>query len=583
VGGKLLSSYIPRSTSLHNIDLKKQSLLFIRHNSPAAHVKILSITPLAQLTRRFSQAVFPERLSAGLNLYHFSSQASSVSQRAPPRSANMPPMMSVTFLGTSSGGGPIDSRNCSSLVMDVLGDGTLWMVDCAEGTMRQFTQQPCRYGDKFYRRVAKINKIFITHMHADHTMGLITLLRTALGFPKLEADSSASGRPIVYPAPKIEIYGPQGIRQFVRSILAVTHSRSADKYAAHELLMNGEEPSAPITGTEREPLHSSEVPGRDLRCDEDGFWRGIAEERMGQGDSYCKVVVDAGPIIHRDMCLGFVVREILPEPTTTPASRTLVVLGDTSDPSGMKPLIAEPVRVFAPAVSATAPSSTAAALAAATISDDTTSSIAATTAVASSTVPSKVSLLIHECTDAHIPTRIDTKGRTGKNRQPNTVHTKAVEKGHSIPAMAGSFANAIGAEKLVLNHIGSRFPAPPPPNHSYSEWHKFQQACINEIERQAWETFKPPSSSSRSFQSKPVIAAWDFLTVEIPPYQPEPDHAEQVIRDRVHGNTSGFGGDSTHGTRQADNHDRGDHHKSRRGREHSGGNTYGGPQKKPRK
>ena len=34
--------------------------------------------------------------------------------------------ISVTFLGTSSGGGPTKSRNCSSLVVDMLGDGTLW-------------------------------------------------------------------------------------------------------------------------------------------------------------------------------------------------------------------------------------------------------------------------------------------------------------------------------------------------------------------------------------------------------------------------------------------------------------------------
>jgi len=32
----------------------------------------------------------------------------------------------VTFLGTSSGGGPTKTRNCSSLIVDTLGDGTLW-------------------------------------------------------------------------------------------------------------------------------------------------------------------------------------------------------------------------------------------------------------------------------------------------------------------------------------------------------------------------------------------------------------------------------------------------------------------------
>lgn len=43
-----------------------------------------------------------------------------------PRISDMSHLMSVTFLGTSSGGGPSESRNCSSLVADVLGDGSLW-------------------------------------------------------------------------------------------------------------------------------------------------------------------------------------------------------------------------------------------------------------------------------------------------------------------------------------------------------------------------------------------------------------------------------------------------------------------------
>jgi hypothetical protein len=36
--------------------------------------------------------------------------------------------MTATFLGTSSGGGPTESRNCSSLVLDVVGDGSLWSI-----------------------------------------------------------------------------------------------------------------------------------------------------------------------------------------------------------------------------------------------------------------------------------------------------------------------------------------------------------------------------------------------------------------------------------------------------------------------
>lgn len=36
----------------------------------------------------------------------------------------------VTFLGTGSGGGPTKTRNCSSLVVDMLGNGSLWSAYC---------------------------------------------------------------------------------------------------------------------------------------------------------------------------------------------------------------------------------------------------------------------------------------------------------------------------------------------------------------------------------------------------------------------------------------------------------------------
>lgn len=93
--------------------------------------------------------------------------------------------MTATFLGTSSGGGPTESRNCSSLVLDVVGDGSLWsipfhtyggyrptddttVVDCAEGTLRQFAFQP--QPPKDVGKVLKashIDKIFVTHMHRE--------------------------------------------------------------------------------------------------------------------------------------------------------------------------------------------------------------------------------------------------------------------------------------------------------------------------------------------------------------------------------------------------------------------------------
>ena len=71
-----------------------------------------------------------------------------------------------------------------------------------------------------------------------------------------------------------------------------------------------------------------------------------------------------------------------------------------------------------------------------------------------------VSLLIHEATDAYIPAHIDPEQRTGKNRTERSVMEKAVDKGHSTPAMAGLFAKQIDAQRLALNHIGARFVVP---------------------------------------------------------------------------------------------------------------------------
>ena len=151
-------------------------------------------------------------------------------------------------------------------------------------------------------------------------------------------------------------------------------------------------------------------------------------------------------------------REALPENTSLSASRTLVVLGDTSDAREIIPLITHRVR-FPESASASSSVTSSVAI---TVdgSQEATSSVASVTTIihsTSSAVPARVSLVIHECTDAWIPPEIDTKGRTGRNRRLDTVYDKALEKGHSIPAMAGAFAKAVSAERLVLNHIGSRY------------------------------------------------------------------------------------------------------------------------------
>ncbi|KAF7304747.1 Protein kinase domain-containing protein [Mycena kentingensis (nom. inval.)] len=341
--------------------------------------------------------------------------------------------MNLTFLGTCSGGGPSDTRNCSSLVLDVLGrGGPLWMVDCAEGTVRQFAFQPENW--TFKLRPNAVRKLFITHMHADHTMGIIPLLRNILYPPPVTAAAAAQ-----FPRsdlPRIEIFGPAGIRRFVRTILKMTLTNTADKYVVHELLTADDE----VTTCDPDEMHSSEVPGQDVRCSEDGFWRGFTS---GQSQGHLgDIVVDAGPILHRDPCIGYVFNE------TDASQRQIVVLGDTYDASGIVPLCKNP------------------------------------------------SLVVHEATDCYIPLHIQPT----QKRSSEVVEQSALSRGHSIPRVAGEFAKAVGAERLIMNHIGGRFPAP---RHDRDP----RQQVIREIERQATEAWASPGRQAQ--------AAWDFMRVSV--------------------------------------------------------------------
>ena len=74
--------------------------------------------------------------------------------------------MQVTLLGTSAAVPTVD-RNVSALMVQREGEQLLF--DCGEGTQRQMM----RYGAGF-----ALDAVFITHYHADHTLGIAGLLRT---------------------------------------------------------------------------------------------------------------------------------------------------------------------------------------------------------------------------------------------------------------------------------------------------------------------------------------------------------------------------------------------------------------------
>lgn len=110
--------------------------------------------------------------------------------------------MQLYFLGTGAGM-PSRQRNVSSVVLNLLDEcANCWMFDCGEGTQHQILQAPVK--------LAKLHKLFVTHLHGDHIFGI----------PGLLTSRSHQGGEEPF-----TIYGPKGIRQFVDSCLAVSDSR----------------------------------------------------------------------------------------------------------------------------------------------------------------------------------------------------------------------------------------------------------------------------------------------------------------------------------------------------------------------
>ena len=117
--------------------------------------------------------------------------------------------MKVTILGTASAF-PTRERSHTSILLRYGPEAILF--DCGEGTQRQL-------------RIAKespmkITKIFITHWHGDHVLGL----------PGLLESMAMNGRKNL-----LEIFGPGGTKQSIKLMFQALHIRPPFKLAVHEV------------------------------------------------------------------------------------------------------------------------------------------------------------------------------------------------------------------------------------------------------------------------------------------------------------------------------------------------------------
>ncbi|KAI0089323.1 beta-lactamase-like protein [Irpex rosettiformis] len=378
--------------------------------------------------------------------------------------------LNITFLGTASAQ-PSTTRNHSSLALRLGGD--VWLFDCGEATQHQIQKSAVKMG--------KISKIFITHTHGDHIFGLVPLLASRLNGAGGTAEGVEDPRVQALPTHwtgVIEIYGPPGTRDYVRSSLACTHTILGGPYVVHEL----HAPSSPSPSASFViPPNPAELPGgRNIPVDEEiGTWRHIFTDEFVQ--------VSAAPIAHSVPCVGYVVEE-KPVPgkmdpklyiphlkrTKTPMSvlsqlqqggevilsdgtvlegprrrpgRKIVILGDTYDAGDIMANLATDADV-----------------------------------------------LIHEATNAHLP-GVDTN--TKGEYTYEGVEERSRSRGHSTPQVAGRFATRVRAKKLYLNHFSARYAG----NDDVDEKAGAVMAAIREL---AETEFKGP-----------VICARDLMSVDI--------------------------------------------------------------------
>jgi ribonuclease Z len=75
--------------------------------------------------------------------------------------------MRLTFLGTA-GSWPTKERSASAIALDT--DQELILLDCGEGTQRQFFQSSASF--------MRVRRVFLTHFHGDHFLGLPGLIQS---------------------------------------------------------------------------------------------------------------------------------------------------------------------------------------------------------------------------------------------------------------------------------------------------------------------------------------------------------------------------------------------------------------------
>lgn len=413
--------------------------------------------------------------------------------------------------------------------------GGTWIFDCGECTQLQLQKSPTV-------KPGKITKIFITHCHGDHSFGLPGLL-CLMGQDRPREPDERGNLP-----PPIDIYGPEGLRSWLRVAIRYSISRIVPPYRVHELMnvpmapewkmirdykdgrcrffydwnrvggkgdkswmtewgaqgIAGDDPHSWITKCmnedliERDSYYGEIEGGRDIYPDYNSpmcsagapIW-----EVEDEGD----VVVHAAPMSHGVPCVGYVVKEtsrpgrIFPDLVIPVIERNFSALKK----AGVK----MPMKIMA--VIKNLPSDGAFTFPDGTVIKHSDvveppregrkvvicGDTADTRAIEN--LAQDANVVVHEATNAFLR-GIDI----GSNKY--SVTRDARIHGHSTPDLAGDFAKRVNAKNLIINHFSSRYKG----DESLES-----VAIMTRIEKQAIVASGLSESS--------VCAAWDFMLCPI--------------------------------------------------------------------
>lgn len=393
-----------------------------------------------------------------------------------------------------------------------------WLFDCGEATQLSVQKTASV-------KPGKISKIFITHCHGDHSFGLPGLL-CLMGTDR-DRD-----------APPIEIYGPEGLRMWLRVAIRYSVSRVVPPYRVHELLdvpmapeweeghrrngrfyyqlkkenggmrwgtkgLAGEDPSSWIS---RAPMVNLD-PNKDFGEIPGGqdIYPVYDHPQSNDGAPVWEVLDDGGvsvfaaPMSHGVPCVGYVVQEhdrpgrLMPENVLPVIERNRGELVKAGVKNPMKLMAL--VKNLPVGGSYTFPDGTV------LHQEDVVEPpgkgrkvvICGDTADcrAIEGLAQECDVLIHEATNTFLP-GVDKEGNLRLVTRDAKVH------GHSTPFMAGDFAKRVGAKRLVLNHFSAR----------YKGDQSIESLTImTRMERQAMKACELPENA--------VACAWDFMVLPV--------------------------------------------------------------------